>query len=290
MKAEMSRRRFTRTDPDVGGAVTRLAKTLAASLGLEIHRAADEPGRRRASLWSCLTTARRLGFCPRTVIDVGAARGTWSLETSGVWPDAAYLLVDPLVENGSSLAIAATSLKHATWRAVAVGAAEGTVTINVHRDLDGSSLYEERERSIVGETRDVAMVTVDSLVADAGAVPPFLLKADVQGAELEVIRGAAATLQDADMVILEVLLFDFFQGKAPQFADVMAEMVQRGFVPWDVFGLGYRPYDGALSQADVAFVKDDGVFRGAHQYATEEQRMAQLSDLQRREPLRAGHA
>ena len=259
---------------------------MAAAAGLEIHRVGNDARFRRASLYACLQTASRLGFSPATVIDVGAAKGMWSEQAARVWPDAMYLLVDPLVENRSSLAGVADSLERATWRMAAVGAMEGTVTINVHRDLDGSSLYEEREATVVGESREVRMVTVDSLVTGASMLPPFLLKADVQGAELEVIRGARAALRDTELVILEVLLFDFFQGKAPQFADVIAEMSQRGFVPWDIFGLGYRPYDGALSQADVAFVKQDGAFRAVHQYATEEQRVAQLSEISRTSPER----
>jgi hypothetical protein len=37
----------------------------------------------------------------------------------------------------------------------------------------------------------------------------------------------------------------------------------------------YRPLDGALSQFDLAFVKESGVFRQQHVYATPEQRRAQ---------------
>jgi len=259
---------------------------VAAGAGLEIHRPGYDVGRRRACLRGSLQTASTIGFTPATIIDVGAARGLWSLEVASIWPDASYFMIDALAENSSSLCATANSLANATWRIAAVGATDGMVTFNVHQDLDGSTLYEERERNLVGESRQLLMTTVDSLVRREGLRPPFLLKADVQGAELDVIQGARSTLADVEMVILEVLLFDFFQGRAPQFARTVAEMSARGFVAWDIFGLGYRPYDGALSQADVVFVKHDGVFRTVHQYATEAQRVAQLDELRRTSPER----
>jgi hypothetical protein len=52
-------------------------------------------------------------------------------------------------------------------------------------------------------------------------------------------------------------------------------MKNRGFVAYDISGLQYRPLDNALSQVDIAFVKEDGLFRQRHFYATPEQREAQ---------------
>jgi hypothetical protein len=52
-------------------------------------------------------------------------------------------------------------------------------------------------------------------------------------------------------------------------------MKSRGFVIYDISGLQYRPLDNALSQLDVAFVREDGLFRRLHYYATSEQREAQ---------------
>jgi hypothetical protein len=101
-----------------------------------------------------------------------------------------------------------------------------------------------------------------------------MIKVDVQGAELDVLAGANLTLGGAELIVLEVSLFQFFQG-APLFCEVLAHMKSRGFVPYDVLGLQYRPIDGALSQIDVVFVKEHGRFRHIHAYATAEQRRTQ---------------
>ena len=53
--------------------------------------------------------------------------------------------------------------------------------------------------------------------------------------------------------------------------DVVAYMKNLGFVVYDIFGEDYRPLDGALGQIDIAFVKENGIFRTDHAYATAEQ-------------------
>ena len=44
---------------------------------------------------------------------------------------------------------------------------------------------------------------------------------------------------------------------APLLSDIVAYMVDAGFVPYDIFNLCYRPLDGALAQIDVSFVRKD---------------------------------
>jgi hypothetical protein len=78
--------------------------------------------------------------------------------------------------------------------------------------------------------------------------------------------------------VLEVSFFEFFRG-GPLFHDVIASMRDSGFVAYDFFGFQYRPLDGALSQADVAFVREQGPFRKHHYYATREQRERQDQSL-----------
>jgi hypothetical protein len=96
----------------------------------------------------------------------------------------------------------------------------------------------------------------------------------VQGAELDVLAGASEMLKATEYVLLEVSFFQFFEN-GPQLHDVVAFMKSRGFVAYDVFGFQYRPLDNALSQADLAFVRERGSFRQHHYYATRSQREQQ---------------
>jgi FkbM family methyltransferase len=55
----------------------------------------------------------------------------------------------------------------------------------------------------------VPVVTVDSLAERFDLQPPFLLKLDIQGAEIAALRGARETLKKTDVVICESDLDDF---------------------------------------------------------------------------------
>jgi len=147
--------------------------------------------------------------------------------------------------------------------------------INVHPDLVGSSIYLEREDFHVnGVPRKVPTVTLDSLCEDRKESGPYLMKIDVQGAELDVLAGEKKVLNDTEYLIIEVSLFEFFKG-GPQFYDVVHYMKSCGFVVCDIISLEYSPLDNALSQVDIAFVRNDSQCRKHHFYATLEQRKEQ---------------
>jgi Methyltransferase FkbM domain len=88
-----------------------------------------------------------------------------------------------------------------------------------------------------------------------GLAGPYIIKVDVQGAELQVLAGAQRTLNETEAVILEVTLLGMMIG-GPQVYDVVSRMKELGFVTYDVFGLHYRPLDNALSQVDMVFVQE----------------------------------
>lgn len=248
------------------------------STGLEVRRVSSgsETQTTRISLGQILEQARRVGFEPNAVIDIGAAHGTFTRQCIGIFPAARYLLVEPLSEYQPILMDLSKQYPSVACRYVAATYRGGDVSIHVHPDLVGSSLYLETEQNtdVNGTPRVVDAITVDELAGEAGLRGPFLLKVDVQGAELDVLRGAERTLGACEYVLLEVSFFEFFRG-GPQCSDVIGFMKERGFVPYDVVSLQYRPLDQALSQADIAFVREHGLFRQQQFYATPQQRAAQ---------------
>jgi hypothetical protein len=148
--------------------------------------------------------------------------------------------------------------------------------LNVHPDLLGSSLYRETEQGsdVNGIPRQVQAIRLDQWVEEQGGMSPYLIKIDVQGAEIDVLEGGQAIFARTEVLILEVSLFRFFE-HGPIFHDVLEYMKARGFVPYDFLGHQYRPIDDALSQIDVVFVKEGGMLRTIHSYATPEQRRRQ---------------
>lgn len=234
--------------------------------GVEISRVE----RRRLNLSSVLDHTSRLGFRPKTVIDVGVGNGT--PELYGKFPGAMHLLVEPLEEYES--VVAEIARRHpATYVIAAAGAEPGEATMNVYpTNMQGSSLYEEKNpNSVNGFSRRIPVVTLDGLCAERKLAQPYLIKADVQGAELEVLKGAGGILPDTDLILLEASLFQLYEG-IPEFYEVVDFMKQRGFVVYDIVGGHNRPVDGALAQVDIAFVKENGMFRGEHAFTLPEQK------------------
>lgn len=251
---------------------------LLAALGLRVTRITANPPAAAGSartLRDPLRQLRRLGFQPATVIDVGVATGTPELYET--FPHAYYLLVEPLREFQPALE---RWLQRLSGKAVyaAAAARQGTIEINVHPEhLDGSSLYlEQMGPEFDGVPRTVPAITLDELVAAEGLSGPFLIKLDVQGAELEVLQGAPHVLAATEVVLLETSLFEFMK-QSPQFFDIVSYMKHAGFVVYDIYGGHCRPLDGALGQCDLAFVREQGRFRQDHRYASPEQWQAQIA-------------
>jgi hypothetical protein len=82
--------------------------------------------------------------------------------------------------------------------------------------------------------------------------PPDLIKLDVQGYELEVLRGGEACLRHARAVLCEVSFKVFYSGQ-PLFHEIVAFLAARGFT---LSALGAGTALGApLGQADALFLR-----------------------------------
>lgn len=216
-----------------------------------------------------LLAVKRLGFEPKTVIDVGAALGTFDLYET--FPDARHLLIEPIAENEPYLAKICRKLKSAEYIMAAATKSSGIFTLSVSPGLVHSSASE----GINADTsnpylRNIRAITLDEICRERNLPGPYLIKIDVDGKELDVLAGATGILQQTEYVIIEVTLFG-------QMYDVIHFMKSQGFAAYDIVDLGYRLLDGALWQIDMAFVKESGLFRTDKSYVAQQQDVASLN-------------
>jgi FkbM family methyltransferase len=239
------------------------AKYFAGLLGLRMR---DTLPRRQTSSEFYDYLSRR-GFRPQTIIDVGVADGTF--EIYDAFPRATYLLIEPMQEFLPALQWISSNYD-AHYVVAAAGADNHTATIffdNGIAEMHGASLISASE-GINRNSREVSVRRMDSIVQEKNLKGPYLLKIDTQGTELQVLAGASGILAETEVIVLETSFFKFLGRDEPLFNEVVRFMEGLGFCPYDFFGGLNRPFDGALGQIDVAFVKTNGPFRSDHRFSS----------------------
>jgi FkbM family methyltransferase len=206
---------------------------------------------------------RSNGFYPETIVDVGAFVGDWSRTASRVFPNARCLMVEGNQENREQLAAAAREIRNSEY-VIALLGPEQKAEVVFHVNDQGSSVLRELT-SFATQDKRVPMMRLDDLMAGRQVQGPILLKLDVQGFELEVLRGAELTLDGSEVVILETSLLPYNRG-APLLAEVISFMTESGFAAYDFCGEHRRESDNALFQTDIVFTKANSQLRAKKKF------------------------
>ncbi|VIO77498.1 FkbM family methyltransferase [Bradyrhizobium ivorense] len=244
-------------------AVFQAVNLVLEPFGLRLMRT-DAPVRNFGLFFKHL---KSLDFDVKTVIDVGVALGTSPIYDA--FPRARYFLVEPVEECRPILERLKQRL-NAEYFLVAAGAENGEVTINVHDDISGSSIFTQVEgKALDGEARPIPMRRLDSLLPEKLEHPVFL-KIDTQGAELEVLKGLGSRIAEIDLLILETTMMPMRHG-IPVFADIVRFCDEAGFAVYDVLEGHMRALDGALAQIDLALVRKDSKLRSQSAYFSADQ-------------------
>lgn len=197
---------------------------------------------------------------PRVIYDIGAHIGTWTLLARAIFPEAEIHAFEPLQQHAAALEKNLASLSRVRRHAVALGESAGHAVLHVTKASDSSSLLPispdfpkewwqaEVEQSPVGVAR------LDDYRRQQQMPLPNLIKLDVQGFELAVLRGATECLKSADAVLAEVSFQEIYQGQC-LFHEVAAFLSGHGFV---VYALGHGTViDRPILQTDALFLKQD---------------------------------
>ncbi len=196
-----------------------------------------------------LTDIAKRGLQPKHIADVGAYGGKFAQMARSIWPDAQITMIEGNEEKRTILQPVADEVG-GTLEIALLGANDGE-EVEFHVMESGSSVFEEN--SPLGrrsETRTLR--TLDAILGEG--VPVDFIKIDIQGYELEALRGAAQILPKVDAVLMEISLIEINKG-APLFAEVIAFMKERDFIAHEIVELHRRPLDQAMNQIDMLFIR-----------------------------------
>ncbi|MEO0974509.1 MAG: FkbM family methyltransferase, partial [Pseudomonadota bacterium] len=191
-----------------------------------------------------------------TLVDIGANRGQFALLARAVVPSAAIHSFEPLAGPAQTYRTVLGDEARVTLHQVAVGAEAGQHTIHISARDDSSSLLPigDRQEEIFPGTHEVGTQTIDvaplAHSLDAVALEaPALLKLDVQGFELEALKGCESLLERFEWVYCECSFVEMYLGQALA-GEVIAWLQARGFLLASVGNLETDRH-GVPVQADI---------------------------------------
>jgi FkbM family methyltransferase len=208
-----------------------------------------------------LVLLRNKGFNPKTIIDCGAYVGRWTEMARKIFPDAAFLMLEANPAKERRLKEVKEAAPATTRYAIAVIGAESRPSVKFYQMESGSSVFEEQS-AVSRNVIESPMRTLDEIVLEKNLSDVQFIKLDVQGYELEILKGASKSLETTLAVLMEVSFLQYNKG-APLFAEVIPFMNERGFVVYDIGSLVRWQGDDSLLQADLLFVRKDSPFRPA---------------------------
>ena len=162
----------------------------------------------------------------KNVLDIGAAAGDWSGHVKKFNPDAKFTLIEPNKLHNERLR--SLGKVHNVYLSDSVTEKDFYISKDPFQQT-GNSFYREKSNVPFDKTT-VKTELLDEIVQDEEF---DLIKLDVQGAEVEVIKGGMITVQKAKWLQVEVPIFQYSIG-SPDMYNLLGNLKAIGFYPFDV--------------------------------------------------------
>lgn len=176
----------------------------------------------------------------RVAIDVGAHAGNWTYTLARqVRPNGKVVAYEALPHYGQALSLAFRLLRvrNVVIRTVAVGENEQTMSLRWRSEKDqlltGRTHVEPGAAPSKGVI-EIPMVSLDHDIATRGIKPSDVgfIKIDVEGAELQVLRGAARLLSEGRPAVYLEAEPQWVARMGHSVEDIFTEMELRGYIPY----------------------------------------------------------
>lgn len=170
-----------------------------------------------------------------TVIDGGANVGQFARAASTAFPQATIYSIEPLPDAARQLRQNLGDHPQVKVFETCIGERDGTTTIRENAHSQASSILPIRSDKDQGVTDlrelrqlEVPIARLDTLLAGQALKAPVLLKLDLQGYELQALKGAPELLKQCSHLLVETVFETFYEGE-PLFEDLLLYLREAGF-------------------------------------------------------------
>ena len=200
--------------------------------------------------WS-LQNLKKKNFNPSFILDIGAYEGYWTKDVLEIFPSAKILMVEAQKNKEGLLQNIKKTYPNVDYAISLLSSQDGIEKL--FREAETASyVIDAKETDLPHYT--LKSQTLDTLLQQQKLPYPDFMKLDVQGHELEVLKGSANSLEHAEICLLEVSLLDLGNNN-PLLAEMISFMDEKNFQAYDISHFIRRPFDKALYQIDMFFVK-----------------------------------
>ena len=196
------------------------------------------------------------------IFDVGANRGNKTAEFLQIFPSAGVHSFEPYKPLFDEIKNKFLHVQNVNLYNLGVSRRKGKIKFNVNKGVDTSSFLESK---YTGLNSDAQVSTVEQLDLEVDTLDNItqgmasrinLLKLDIQGSELEALKGAEKLLlmKKIDVIFTESYFIQQYVGQ-PLFSEIVSFLLPFGYVIQDIYNPIYG--DGKLAWCDVIFIRND---------------------------------
>lgn len=180
-----------------------------------------------ASAFRVVRSLSKGGLRFNTIIDGGANKGPFTRAATETYPDAQIIAFEPLPDLAEALRRNLTDRPQVKVMESALGSREGTIDFS-GRPQAARSGGSGAGTMHKGEVLEVSVCRLDNALQQILLRPPILLRLDLQGFEIEALRGGVEALSKMDYVIIETSFIPRHAGE-PTFLDILEYLRSAGF-------------------------------------------------------------
>lgn len=192
------------------------------------------------------------------IVDGGANVGEMTAEFLSQYHSPVIHAFEPIPELVSQLKTRFVDLQNVIIHGVALGAETKTVSFNVLNYMGSSSAFSPSailkgyhgKKMDVNEVVDVPQLRLEEALDPECTVD--LLKLDLQGYELEALKGCGKLLERIKIITIEIEFIPLYDGQ-PLFGDIDVYLRAQGFRMLNLYELYTHP-DGQLTAGDAVYL------------------------------------